>query len=71
MGVCSHQCGHKHHCQHTYPSHRYKEICSTLCTIAVPRLFSDGPRPSSLSGRRFFKTPHLSAAHPWASLKFH
>lgn len=33
MGVCSHQCGHKHHCQHTYPSHRYKEIRSTLCTI--------------------------------------
>lgn len=23
VGVCSHQCGHKHHCQHTYPRHRY------------------------------------------------
>lgn len=30
MGVCSHQRGHKHHCQHTHPSHRYKDLLSAL-----------------------------------------
>lgn len=81
MGVCSHQCGHEHHCQHAYPSHRYSQSArrSQLSQFPPPLTFLSHVEFTLLCGssdlheEEVTLIPQILCLYPislWPSLKF-